>query len=366
LEISQMVRMTAEEARRLAEEIYGKEQMGNVLPISNDADEKIPAADVDAAPAGAHVSAQTSPVVKRGFWRNIVMALTGEQKRKAYLREKEERERQRTALTIVRPSAVVVPQATGAVASETTPAQSPTNVQRFDNREAMLGEWRPIPEIAPATNSESPRSWILGLTSGALGLGLATVGLVVNARVAGSTSTGLDGHLLSAWGLCIDAGAVIGLSVSTALWRNRHRLASFVFCGAWLGCVAISTIQTSGFASKAFGDAAAGRGAVIETATHLREQRTSAINIAKDAVKLAKSRTERQDANRQLATANATPVIATVSISAADPGPHMLADLLGVSEHLIQRIRLGGFAIAPIILASLFLMASTMLLSRRR
>jgi len=53
------------------------------------------------------------------------------------------------------------------------------------------------------------------------------------------------------------------------------------------------------------------------------------------------------------------------TVSTADPGAHMLAGLLGVSEQSIQKARIAGLTIAPVT-AGLFLAFAAVLLGHRR
>jgi hypothetical protein len=104
----------------------------------------------------------------------------------------------------------------------------------------------------PATSSrqEGGRHWILGLASGALGIALAGVGLVINARYAASLgATAEDAALLAALGLAIDAGAVIGLSITALLWQGGRLLSSLAAFVLWVGFSAMSAIATAGFKS---------------------------------------------------------------------------------------------------------------------
>jgi hypothetical protein len=220
------------------------------------------------------------------------------------------------------------------------------------------------------------------LTCGALGLALAGVGLVINANYAASLGRTVDeSALLAALGLAVDGGAVILLSVSARLWQARHRLWSGVAFASWLGFTSASMIATAGFTSQSIGDHAAGRGAAIEQASDHRTQRAEAIEIAKAAVANAmtardhecgkvgencrKRIAELNQRQAELTAAVAASPVASASVSAADPGAKLLAELLGIAEASIQKARIAVLTIAPAT-AALFLAFSVMLLGRSR
>jgi hypothetical protein len=339
-------------------------------------DAKSSARDLDAAAAAPILP--HSPAIKPGFWRRVMSTMTGKQRRDEYLRKKE-RERSR-ALTIVPPRAVA-PQAAREAVSDATSlaAQSPSAVHRFVNRDSVLGKYREFPEMAPGAAAESKRNWFFDwLTSrnslfgggicGAIGVGFATYGLVVNAYSYGKLGkTPTEMLLSSSGGILIDAAAIVGLSTACWLGRAKQRFMAAVAVAAWAFFTSLSLIPTASFNARLLDDDTAGRASAIQQATEARTQRTTAIAIAKDAVKLAKTRAEKQKANAELAQANAAP-ITTTAVATADPGAKMLADMLawfGVSESLVRRIQVGGLTVAPAF-AGLFLCFATILFGRRR
>src|SRR5690348_2457145 len=222
------------------------------------------------------------------------------------------------------------------------------------------------------------RHWIMGLCSGALGLALAGVGLVINARYAASLgATSEDAWLLATLGLAIDAGAVIGLSITALLWQGGRLLSAAAAFLLWVGFSVMSAIATAGFTSQSIGDFAAGRASVIEAATDQRQQRLEKIASGKMAVAAAMVARDQEcgrvgpNCRQRVAELNArqaeltvavdAPIVASASVSVADPGAHMLAGLTGVDQALIQKLRIAGLTAAPIT-AGLFLAFATMLL----
>jgi hypothetical protein len=221
---------------------------------------------------------------------------------------------------------------------------------------------------------------VLGLASGALGLALAGVGLVINARYAASLGqTTEESWLLATLGVAIDGGAVIGLSVAALLWQTRHLLSSLAAFVLWVGFSMMSAIATAGFTSQSLGDFAAGRASAIEAAADLRGQRADKIAAAKLAVtngitarqqecdKVGPNCRQRiaelNQRQADLATALASPTVVSAPVGVPDPGAHMLAALLHVDQASIQKLRIAGLTVAPIT-AGLFLAFATMLLGR--
>jgi hypothetical protein len=270
-----------------------------------------------------------------------------------------------------------------------------SGLSRTTVRQRLKDGWKPedlipvesieIPQyLHDVSTSSTPRlqgagrHWILGLASGALGLALAGVGLVINARYAASLgSTAEDGWLLATLGLAIDLAAVIGLSVTALLWQSGRFLSSLAAFMLWIGFAMMSVIAIAAFTATSFGDFAAGRASVIETAIDLRQQRVDKIEAARTAVASAitardqecgrvgdNCRARVRELNQRqadLAAALAVPTVAGPSVSVADPGAHMLAAMLGVDQASIQKLRIAGLTVAPIT-AGLFLAFATMLL----
>jgi len=224
------------------------------------------------------------------------------------------------------------------------------------------------------------RHWILGGACTIIGIAIAAVGLVVNARYAGSLGRTLDESvLLAALGLTIDASAIILLSVAAMLWRDRHWLSSLTALVLWIGAAGWSMIATAGFTSQAIGDVAAGRASVIEQSADLRQQRLEKIASTKMAVASAMMARDQEcgkvgpncrqrvaELNQRQADLTAAleaPTVASASVGVPDPGAHMLAALLHVDQASIQKARIAGLTIAPIT-AGLFLAFAALLLGR--
>jgi hypothetical protein len=91
-------------------------------------------------------------------------------------------------------------------------------------------------------------------------LGMATIGLVMNARFAASFGqTAEAAVLLAAIGLSIDVLAVVMPTVAAQLWHNRLRPAAAIAWLMWTAALTMTLLAAIGFASTQIGDAVAGR-----------------------------------------------------------------------------------------------------------
>jgi hypothetical protein len=168
------------------------------------------------------------------------------------------------------------------------------------------------------------------------------------------------------------------------MWRARNRLSAI---SAWIVVVvsmALTMIATAGFMSQNIGDAMAARAGVIIDAKITADQRALAIVIAQRAADTATSARQSECAIRgprcrdneaaeraalaELAKANGVPIERAPAIStAADPGAHMIGDLLenlGITEPRVQYARTAGMTVAPAT-AGLLLSFSMMLGTER-
>lgn len=232
--------------------------------------------------------------------------------------------------------------------------QSATNVHRLDNRDHDLHREGPIVENSPAPR----RPWFFGTAVGAIGVGAAVVGLANNAyynAVFGHTT--FESWQLGAMGFFIDAAAITLLPASTHLWKS-HRLYALVAFAVWLGACVWSMNTTASFTAQLTGDLTAKRGSQISAATDAREQRSAAIDIAKQAINFARTKSDKAKATADLAKANATPIVAAPTITNAE-GEHMFA-----SAEQSRFVRITGLTVFPS-LAGLFLTFAMLLLRRR-
>lgn len=91
-------------------------------------------------------------------------------------------------------------------------------------------------------------------------LGLAGVGLVMNARFAATFGqTAEAAALLAAIGLAVDLLAVVLPGVGAELWRRRAIPTAAAAWLLWLMVLAMTWLAATGFASTEIGDAVAGR-----------------------------------------------------------------------------------------------------------
>ena len=260
-----MVRMTDEEARRLAEEIYGAN--GQLLPISNAADEKIPAATIDATGADAHISRSNSPPVKRGFWRRFIM---GKKMTVEELDKHREQRRRSRALTVV-PRTVAPTQVATSAPSAVAPLSSST-VHRLDNRDTVLHHRGSAIENQPVTISDR---WYSNIPLHFAAIAFYATGIAMNAWYTysqGSTS-------VAAW-ICLSLGVAADTTAFFLPDRAyvhccQRRYGAFVIaCLLCLVMFVFAFLNTSGFTAVNFSDTARARA----------ERITPAITAAKAAL----------------------------------------------------------------------------------
>jgi hypothetical protein len=114
-----------------------------------------------------------------------------------------------------------------------------------------------------ANNQNSGRRAFAVVTAAILlatAIGLAAVGLTMNARFAASFGqTAEAAILLAAIGLAIDVLAVVLPAVAAQLWYHRSRPAAVMAWSIWLIALTMTLLAATGFASTHIGDAVAGR-----------------------------------------------------------------------------------------------------------
>src|SRR5262249_51830796 len=94
----------------------------------------------------------------------------------------------------------------------------------------------------------------------ATALGLAAIGLTMNARFAASFGqTSEAAVILAAIGLAIDVLAVALPTAAVLLWHHRARPAAALAWTIWLIALAMTLLAAIGFASTNIGDSVAGR-----------------------------------------------------------------------------------------------------------
>jgi hypothetical protein len=117
----------------------------------------------------------------------------------------------------------------------------------------------------------------------ATAVGLAAVGLTMNARFAASFGQTTEAAaILAAIGLAIDVLAVVLPTVATLLWHRRSRAAAIAAWTMWLVALTMTLLAAIGFAATNIGDAVAGRAriagehsALVERIERLRVERTA-------------------------------------------------------------------------------------------
>lgn len=165
--------------------------------------------------------------------------------------------------------------ATAAQPFDRAPVAMPGPDRSIDSPAAIVASSDPPePNLPPAR--ESGRRVVALATATALlvtGLGLAAVGLVMNARFAASFGqTAEAAVLLAAIGLAADVLAVLLPSVGAQLWRHGARPAALIAWTLWSLALMMTLLAASGFASTNIGDAVAGRAKLAGESSVLAER----------------------------------------------------------------------------------------------
>jgi hypothetical protein len=238
------------------------------------------------------------------------------------------------------------------------------------------------PDAAPPPAQPFAGSPFLAGIVALLGVALATIGLTVNAKYAGSLGrTPIEAYLLAALGIVVDGCAIVLLSATCVLWRASNRAAATAAFALWCAATAYTIIATGGFVAGTIGDTFAARAGTVAHVRELRDQRDRAVAAAQAAVGRATAdktaeceivgphcRQRIADlgaAEAKLNAAIAMPVETPPAISAPDPGARMIANLLHINEHSVAQVRIADLTLAPAA-AGLLLSFAVLLLGDRR
>jgi hypothetical protein len=120
----------------------------------------------------------------------------------------------------------------------------------------------------------------------ATALGLAAIGLTMNARFAASFGQTTEAAvILAAIGLAIDVLAVVLPTAAVLLWCHRARATTVLAWTIWLVALAMTLLAAIGFASTNIGDSVAGRAriagedrALAERVERLRAERAGIVD----------------------------------------------------------------------------------------
>jgi hypothetical protein len=226
------------------------------------------------------------------------------------------------------------------------------------------------PDVTPDRHDGHPEgSRVAGVLLAGSALILAGVGLLTNAQFAASLGqTPVSSTLLAALGFAIDGLALILPSVSTILWRGRHRLAGVSAWAVWAGAVTVTLIAAAGFAAGNIGDSVTARGAKIaergELASRiatLEERHKEAIAAAERAraaecVKVGPICRQRESTLAAVLSDPETDLKAAMTalavlppVVAGDPAGEMIAAWSdgAVSATAVHRVRIAGLTVMP-------------------
>jgi hypothetical protein len=210
-------------------------------------------------------------------------------------------------------------------------------------------------------------------------IGIGALALIINGQTGWHFgTTPLASFTFAGLAVAADLLAMVLPGAAVALWHAHHRLLAI---GAWLTwplATGLAMLASLGFIELNVSDTAAGRQAIVTTATATADQRTAAITAAQLAATAATKAREgecavrgskcrdREADERQalaaLATAIAVPVPTAATIAEADPqvtGALRLATWvgLGLKTDDVKNVRLALMALLPNIAGLLFAFA---------
>jgi len=237
---------------------------------------------------------------------------------------------------------------------------------------------------------------IIAITLGGTAIVLAAVAVTVNARYAASFGQSRDAAMmLAAIGVCIDILATVLPSAAGQLWHARHVVGAATAWGAWGIVVSMTLLAAAGWSASNIGDTVTARtlsadraSGLIERLHRLRsdrgaisEQRSvvaiealiqaeqgrvdhdawratkgcsdvTILDSAKACAALLRARAARGEASRRDELDNAIDgaekeLGGLPAVSHGDPGAALVADVLPLSVHQVERLRLIGLTLMP-------------------
>jgi hypothetical protein len=202
-----------------------------------------------------------------------------------------------------------------------------------------------------------------------LAVAIAGLALIINGQTGFSYgTTPLAAGTFAGLSIAADLLAIVLPSAAVALWWNCRRILSASAWVVWGLAASMAMLASLGFASLHLGDTAAGRAAIVTTATAASDQRSSAIEAARAAAQAATLARQGECQKRgplcrdlehveqarmsDLAAAIALPVPTAVTI--ADPDPQVTGAVrlaqwvgLGVTPMDVGNLRLALMALLP-------------------
>jgi hypothetical protein len=167
-------------------------------------------------------------------------------------------------------------------------------------------------------------------------VGVAGLALVINAQTGyhlGTTPIAAATFMCLAVG--VDLLAIFLPAAASRLWNQQHRFLAVGAWGVWAAATSLAVLATLGFVERNVSDTAAGRRAIVTTASAATDQRSAAIEAARVAADAARKAREgecgkrgplcrdreadERTANVALTAAIAAPVQGAAPIADADP-----------------------------------------------
>jgi len=170
------------------------------------------------------------------------------------------------------------------------------NVSRRTIRRWRAKGWAPpapaairiLPQDQSVPTLAHPPGHRLSFVLIVVAIGIAILALVINGQFGHSLGT-TPMAAVTFMGLAV-AADVLAIALPTtaaALWHARHRMLAMAAWVVWSAAASLAVFASLGFVERNVSDTAAGRQAVVTSAASFAEQRTSAIEAARNAANAA-------------------------------------------------------------------------------
>lgn len=242
-------------------------------------------------------------------------------------------------------------------------------VSRTTIRRRIAAGWRPpVVEVLPPMASTPGHGWTAGVLV-ATAAGIGALAIAVNAQAGFALgSTPMARTTFSGMAVAADALAFVLPAAAAALWSRRRPVMAAMAWATWTAVAVLAVLATIGFVERHIGDTAAGREAVIASATAASDRHRTTIEAAQIAAKAAMQQREAECRRRgplcrdreaderaalaALRSALAAPLPAPAAIGVADPqvtGAQRLAAWAGFSVTTadIVNLRLSLLVLVP-------------------
>jgi hypothetical protein len=191
----------------------------------------------------------------------------------------------------------------------------------------------------------------LGAVLVILSVSISGLALAINGQFGHSLGT-TPAAALTFMGLAVaaDALAIALPATAAALWHAHHRMLAVAAWGVWAAVASLAVLASLGFAEHNIGDTAAGRRAIVVTATASANQRSARIEAAKVAADAAKRAREGECVRRgsMCRDREADERVALAALAAAISAPIVATPMVDADPQVTAATRLGTWAGLPV------------------